>query len=80
SFWRSWQACHPPRYAAFLKPPSPSFGHSSGVVAQHGIDDHQELAGNGDEDDPECFALALRIRSLMSMRLGTRREAVRAAM
>src|SRR5215213_6452273 len=26
---RSWQARHPPRYAAFLRPPSPSFGHSS---------------------------------------------------
>jgi transposase len=26
---RSGQARHPPRYAAFLTPPSPSFGHSS---------------------------------------------------
>src|SRR3954447_24230220 len=31
SFGRSWQACHPPRYAAFLSPPSPNFGHSSGL-------------------------------------------------
>src|SRR5215213_11665223 len=29
SFGRSWQACHPPRYAASLSPPSPNFGHSS---------------------------------------------------
>nr|WP_264185820.1 NAD(P)-dependent oxidoreductase [Roseicella aerolata] len=29
SFGRSWQARHPPRYAASLSPPSPSFGHSS---------------------------------------------------
>src|SRR5215213_6884600 len=29
SFGRFWQARHPPRYAAFLTPPSPSFGHSS---------------------------------------------------
>jgi hypothetical protein len=26
---RFWQARHPPRYAAFLTQPSPSFGHSS---------------------------------------------------
>src|SRR5215204_3048730 len=26
---RSWQARHPPRYAASLSPPSPNFGHSS---------------------------------------------------
>src|SRR5690349_16800222 len=30
---RSWQARHPPRYAAFLTPPSPSFGHSSAADA-----------------------------------------------
>ena len=29
SFGRFWQARHPPRYAAFLRQPSPSFGHSS---------------------------------------------------
>src|SRR4051794_17348511 len=29
SFGRSWQAHHPPRYAASLSPPSPNFGHSS---------------------------------------------------
>jgi hypothetical protein len=29
SFERFWQARHPPRYAAFLSPPSPNFGHSS---------------------------------------------------
>src|SRR5215218_1237000 len=29
SFGRLRQARHPPRYAAFLTPPSPSFGHSS---------------------------------------------------
>jgi len=29
---RSWQARHPPRYAAFLTPPSPSCGHSSGAA------------------------------------------------
>jgi hypothetical protein len=27
------QARHPPRYAAFLRPPSPSFGHSSSLAA-----------------------------------------------
>src|SRR4051794_41315224 len=31
SFGRSWQACHPPRYAASLSPPSPNFGRSSRV-------------------------------------------------
>ena len=29
SFGRFWQARHPPRYATFLRPPSPRFGHSS---------------------------------------------------
>src|SRR3954464_15739814 len=29
SFGRSWQARHPPRYAAFSNLPSPNFGHSS---------------------------------------------------
>ncbi|MCY1741082.1 transposase [Ensifer sp. SL37] len=29
SFMRFWQACHPPRYAALIKPSSPSFRHSS---------------------------------------------------
>src|SRR4051812_32394401 len=29
SFGRSWQARHPPRYAAFPNLPSPNFGHSS---------------------------------------------------
>ena len=29
SFGRFWQARHPPRYATFLTPPSPRFGHSS---------------------------------------------------
>jgi hypothetical protein len=29
SFGKFRQVRHPPRYAAFLTPPSPSFGHSS---------------------------------------------------
>ena len=33
SFGRFWQARHPPRYATFLRPPSPRFGHSSIVEA-----------------------------------------------
>ena len=40
SFGRSWQARHPPRYAAFLTHPSPSFGHSS-------IVDDGRLQGDG---------------------------------
>src|SRR4051812_20381281 len=28
-----WQARHPPRYAAFLRPSSPSFPHSSAIRA-----------------------------------------------
>ena len=28
SAWRFWQAGYPPRYAAFLRPSSPSFRHS----------------------------------------------------
>src|SRR4051794_39537568 len=33
SFGRSWQARHPPRYAAFPNLPSPNFGHSSRAEA-----------------------------------------------
>src|SRR5215213_426761 len=33
SFGRFRQAGHPPRYAAFLTPPSPSFGHSSVLLS-----------------------------------------------
>jgi hypothetical protein len=33
-FKRFWQARHPPRYAAFLKPASPTFRHSS---ARHAL-------------------------------------------
>jgi hypothetical protein len=33
SFWRFWQARHPPRYAAFLRPASPTFRHSSQLHA-----------------------------------------------
>src|SRR4051794_12230133 len=39
SFGRFGQARHPPPYAAFLKQPSPSFGHSSAAVV-----DDQPLA------------------------------------
>jgi hypothetical protein len=34
SFGRFGQARHPPRYAAFLTQPSPSFGHSSQVSGE----------------------------------------------
>src|SRR5665647_2721196 len=33
---RFWQARHPPRYAAYLTPSSPSFPHSSQVERVHG--------------------------------------------
>src|SRR5215217_5597520 len=32
SFGRFWQARHPPRYAASLRPSSPSFPHSSRII------------------------------------------------
>ncbi|WP_340671606.1 hypothetical protein [Bradyrhizobium ottawaense] len=34
---RFWQARHPPRYAAYLIPSSPSFPHSSIIRLQAGI-------------------------------------------
>ena len=34
-FERFWQARHPPRYAAFITPSSPSFRHSSRAQESH---------------------------------------------
>ena len=40
---RFWQARHPPRYAAYLIPSSPSFPHSSWRLRRVGIDYHVEV-------------------------------------
>src|SRR3954454_23192916 len=41
-----WQARHPPRYAAFLRPSSPSFPHSSGQEFANRIRRRRPPAGD----------------------------------
>jgi hypothetical protein len=51
---RFWQARHPPRYAAFLKPSSPRFPHNSRVDddllnRKAGWEQGQQRIGHGEE-------------------------------
>ncbi|AHY56957.1 hypothetical protein BJS_08733 [Bradyrhizobium japonicum SEMIA 5079] len=55
---RFWQARHPPRYAAYLIPSSPSFPHSSDLAA------HRHFGDNPWSPDRGAVAKHAHVRAL----------------